>query len=160
MAAELTLEHPKACSPSRPPTKPDREDLKPGEVLCSYCAAKCCRYFALPIDTPTAWKDFEYIRWYLLHEKATVFIEEDSWYLLVHTVCKHLGTDNLCTCYETRPKICRDYTTAKCEYEDLWVYDHYFETPEQVEEYAEAVLGPRKGHGFRGRRPDPLKLSS
>jgi hypothetical protein len=40
-----------------------------------------------------------------------------------------------------------------CEYEDDWVYDHYFETSEQVEEYAEAVLGPRDGGTLRSRKP-------
>ncbi len=133
--------------------KPNREHLKPDEVLCSHCAAKCCCYFALPIDTPEDWDDFEFIRWYLLHERATVFIEEDSWYLLVHNRCSRLGDDNLCTDYETRPEICRDYTTDNCEYEDEWVYDHYWETPEQVQEYAEAVLGPRKGRNFRSPKP-------
>ena len=38
--------------------KPHRKDLKPGEILCSYCEAKCCCYFALHIDTPETWKDF------------------------------------------------------------------------------------------------------
>jgi len=95
--------------------KPRRKDLKPGEVLCSYCAAKCCRYIALAIDTPECWADFEYIRWYLLHERAAVFTEEDTWYLLVYNRCKHLGEDNLCKTYETRPQICRDYTTKNCE---------------------------------------------
>lgn len=140
----------------RPPAvvqKPRREDLKPGEVLCQYCTAKCCRYFALPIDKPKSWKDFEYIRWYLLHDRATVFTEDGVWYLLVHTKCEHLGDDNLCRAYETRPQICREYTTEKCEYDDSWVYDHYFETPEQVEEYAEAVLPPRKGRGIRTPKP-------
>ncbi|HYW81568.1 MAG TPA: YkgJ family cysteine cluster protein [Thermoguttaceae bacterium] len=133
--------------------KPRRKDLGPDEVLCSYCPAKCCCYFALPIDEPESWEEFEYIRWYLLHERATVFIEEDSWYLLVHNRCKHLGNDNLCGIYATRPQVCRDYTTKNCEYDDQWVYDHYWETPEQVEEYAEAVLGPRKGDDFRSPRP-------
>jgi hypothetical protein len=71
--------------------KPNREDLKPDEVLCDYCPAKCCRYFALPIETPTTRKDFEFIRWYLLHDRASIFTEEEDWYLLVHTKCKHLG---------------------------------------------------------------------
>ncbi len=133
--------------------KPSREDLASGDVLCDYCGAKCCRYFALPIETPTTWKDFEFIRWYLLHDRATVFTEDDDWYLLVHNKCKHLGDDNLCTQYDTRPQICRDYTTKNCEYEDEWVYEHYWETAEQVEEYAEAVLGPRKGAGPRGPKP-------
>ena len=133
--------------------KPHREDLKPGEVLCMYCTAKCCQYFALPIDEPEDWADFDYVRWYLMHERATTFIEEEQWYLLVHNPCKNLRDDNMCGIYEIRPQICRDYTTDNCEYEDDWVYDHYWETHEQIEEYAEAVLGPRKGESFRSPRP-------
>lgn len=138
--------------------KPHREDLPPGECLCTHCPAKCCRYFALPIDTPKKWEDYEYIRWFLFHERATVFIEEGSWYLLVYTKCKHLRDDHLCGIYETRPQICRDYSTDNCEYEDDWVYDHYFETSEQIEEYAEAVLKPRPGRTIRSPKPNLLKL--
>ena len=134
-------------------TKPRRDNVRPEEVLCGYCSAKCCRYFALPIDTPTKWRDFDYIRWYLLHERAAVFVEEGAWYVLVFNPCKHLGTDGRCDIYATRPQICREYATVDCEYEDDWLYDHYWETPEQVEEYAEAVLGPRKGRGIRSPRP-------
>ena len=133
-----------------------RDQLKPGEYLCDYCTAKCCKYFALPIDTPENRKDFDFIRWYLLHEAATVFTEDDTWYLLVHTTCKHLQPDNRCGIYETRPEICREYSTRDCEYEDDWVYDRYFETPEQVEEYAEAVLSPRSDKPQRTRRPPLL----
>jgi Fe-S-cluster containining protein len=133
--------------------KPHREDLKAGEVLCTHCGAKCCRYFAFPIDTPTEWQDFDYLRWYLLHEHASVFVEDDCWYLLVHNRCKYLGDDHLCGIYETRPQICRDYTTDNCEYEDDWVYEHYWETPEQIEEYAAVVLGPREGESIRSPKP-------
>jgi uncharacterized protein len=139
--------------------KPRREDLKPDEVLCTYCGAKCCRYFAFPIDKPTEWQDFDYLRWYLLHEQASIFVEEDCWYLLVHSPCKNLGEDNRCGIYETRPQICRDYTTANCEYEDDWVYEHYWETPEQIEEYAAIVLGPRDGESIRSKKPDPAQLN-
>jgi hypothetical protein len=103
----------------------------------------------LPIETPTEWADFESIRWFLFHDRAAVFVEKGDWYLLVYTPCKHLRDDNLCSIYHDRPQICRDYNTVDCEYEDDWVYDHYFETSEQVEEYAEAVLGPRDGHTLR-----------
>ena len=143
-------------------TKPNRkkiarEDLKPGEVLCEYCPAKCCRYFALPIETPTTRKDYEFIRWYLLHDQATVFTEDEDWYLLVHTKCKHLGDDNRCGIYDTRPRICRDYTTDACEYEDDWTYERYFETPEQIYEYAEAVL-QKPGQDIRSPRPAILPV--
>ena len=36
----------------------DRDDLPAGKVLCEYCTAKCCRYFALPIETPEDFSDF------------------------------------------------------------------------------------------------------
>ncbi len=135
--------------------KVKREDLEPGESLCDHCTAKCCRYFALPIDEPTTRPDFDYLRWYLLHEQATVFTEDDTWYLLVHTKCKHLQADQRCGIYETRPQICRDYTTKDCEYDDTWTYDRYFETSEQIAEYAEAVVPAKKGNI---RSPEPALL--
>ncbi len=133
--------------------KPRRDQLQPGESLCDHCSAKCCKYFALPIDTPKDRQDYDYIRWYLLHEGASVFVDEGIWHLLVHSRCRHLQSDNRCGIYETRPQICRDYTTDKCEYEDDWVYEQYFETPEQVEEYMEAVLPKKRGESIRSPRP-------
>ena len=138
--------------------KPDRTQLKPGEVLCEYCTAKCCRYFALPIDTPTTFEDFEFIRWYLLHDRATVFVEDETWYLLVHTQCKHLQNDHRCGIYQTRPQICRDYTTDDCEYDDTWTYERYFETPEQIHEYCEALFKHQNDSNFRSPKPDPLAI--
>ncbi|MCU0961900.1 MAG: YkgJ family cysteine cluster protein [Pirellulaceae bacterium] len=134
-----------------------REELRPGEVLCDFCTAKCCRYFALPIETPTEHADFEYIRWYLLHERAGVFTEDGQWYLLVHTQCQHLRDDHLCGIYETRPQICRDYSTDACEYDDDWTYERYFETPEQIQEYEEAVL-QKPNQDLRSPRPPLLPI--
>jgi hypothetical protein len=93
-----------------------------------------------------------------LHQQASIFVEDDTWYLMVHTKCKHLQDDNFCDSYATRPQICRDYTTANCEYEDDWVYDKYFETPEQVQEYADAVLRPSNGEGIRSPQPELLTV--
>jgi Fe-S-cluster containining protein len=135
-----------------------REDLKPGEVLCDHCTGKCCHYYALPVDTPTERNDFEYIRWYMLHGDTTMFTEDDTWYLMVHGVCKHLQPDHRCGIYETRPQICRDYTTDECEYDDDWVYDRYLETPEQVAEYTEAVIRPAKGASIRSPKPPLLPI--
>jgi Fe-S-cluster containining protein len=134
-----------------------REAVPAGDVLCEYCTAKCCRYFAMPIDIPETVEDFEFIRWYLLHDRATVFVEEEDWYLLVHTTCKHLQDDHRCGIYETRPQICRDYTTENCEYEDNWTYDKYLETSEQVGEYMEVVI-QKKGQDIRSRKPPLLPV--
>jgi Fe-S-cluster containining protein len=131
--------------------------LAAGESLCDHCVAKCCRYFALAIDTPETRADFDILRWYLLHGRAALFTEEGTWYLLVYTDCQHLQADQRCGIYHTRPQICRDYSTKDCEYDDTAVYERYFETPEQLEEYVEAVL-PRRGRSRRSPRPPLLPV--
>jgi Fe-S-cluster containining protein len=133
-----------------------RENLPAGKVLCEFCTAKCCRYFALPIDTPDTVKDFDFMRWFLLHDRASVFVEDESWYLLVHTTCKHLQPDNRCGIYETRPEICREYTTENCEFDEDTTYEKYFETPEQVAEYMEATV--QQGNLKSIRSPEPPLL--
>jgi Fe-S-cluster containining protein len=139
------------------PKKPRREQVPPDKVLCEYCTAKCCRYFALPMDEPETFEDYEYIRWFLLHDRAAVFKEKDTWYLLVFTECRHLQPDNRCGIYETRPHVCRDYSTKNCEYEDDWTYDFYLERPEQVAEYMEATL-QKKGQSIRSPKPPLLPI--
>lgn len=127
------------------PTFPiKRAEVKPGEVLCSYCTARCCRYFAVPIDTPTTWDEYDNIRWFLMHGPMSIFVDDDVWYLVVNADCRHLQADNRCGIYETRPGICRTYSTKDCEYDNPFLYEKYFDTPEQIQEYAEAVLPPRR----------------
>ena len=141
-------------------TKKDRDSLGPDEVLCDYCTAKCCKYFALPIETPVDLEDYEFIRWYLVHDRATVFTDDDQWYIMIHTTCRHLQTDNRCGIYDTRPQICRDYTTDNCEFEDDWTYDLYFEAPEQIRQYAEAVLQLKTNGSIRSSTPNLLPVLS
>ena len=59
-----------------------RQQLPAGECLCDYCTAKCCRYFAMPMEEPETFEEFEYVRWFLLHDRASVFKEDGDWYLL------------------------------------------------------------------------------
>ena len=148
------------------PVKRRRANVPKGANLCEYCTAKCCHYFALPIDEPVDRRDFDFIRWYLLHDRASVFVDDNVWYLLVHTTCKHLQDDHRCGIYETRPQICRDYTTDECEFEDDWCYERYFETPEQIDEYADALFGPQfpapgtaDYDSLRSRKPSALPLA-
>ncbi len=140
-----------------PAVKPRREDVAGGN-LCEHCTAKCCRYFALQVDTPTDWHDFEIIRWYMIHGDVALFAEDDTWYLLVYNVCRHLQEDQRCGIYETRPQICRDYTTDECEYDDDWVYDRYFETPEQVLEYVDAFMPKKPKESIRSPKPALLPV--
>jgi uncharacterized protein len=127
------------------PTPIRRSELPPGEVLCSYCTARCCRYFSLPIETPKTWKDFDAIRWYMFHGRVNLFVDGGKWYLVIFADCQHLLPDNRCGTYETRPAICRKYSTKECEYDNDVLFQQLFETAEQLWEYAEAVLPPKKG---------------
>ncbi len=129
---------------------PRRADFPAGTNLCLHCPAKCCHYIALHIDTPSTWDEFDTVRWFLLHEHTAVFVDGGTWYLMVYTTCRELRPDGLCGIYPTRPKICRDYSMEECEFEEGSVYDQLFEVPQQVEEYAEALLGPRPAESSAG----------
>uniref|UniRef100_A0A7C4QQI6 YkgJ family cysteine cluster protein n=1 Tax=Schlesneria paludicola TaxID=360056 RepID=A0A7C4QQI6_9PLAN len=135
-----------------------RAALKPGEILCSYCTARCCRYFALPLETPSTWEDFDTLRWFIMHGKTAIFVDDDTWYLLVYGDCKHLLPDYRCGHYDERPQICRDYSTDNCEFENDGCYDKFFEAPEQIWEYAEAVLPPASKPKHLAPQTAPLAL--
>lgn len=110
--------------------------------LCDSCAALCCRYLALPIDNPEDAADFDNVRWYLMHEQIVVFVEEGQWFIGILTKCKNLQPDNRCGIYETRPRICRSYSTDNCDYHGgPYEYDHLFTSAEQLRAYAEGQLG-------------------
>lgn len=138
-------------------------------VLCEHCAALCCRYIALPIDTPRQPRDYEDIRWYLMHEGVSVFVEDDQWYIAFHTVCRHLQPDQRCGIYARRPRICREYSTENCDYHSGdYGWELHLTCPEHLDDYlagpnARARPGRRRGRAIRsrlgahpgGRRPRP-----
>ena len=111
-------------------------------ILCEHCTAACCRYIALPIENPDTSADFDDIRWYLLHENISVFVEDDEWYISVATPCRHLQADHRCGIYETRPQICRKYTTENCDYHSGdYGWEQHFTCPEHLDEYVRAEAG-------------------
>ena len=89
-----------------------------------------------------------------MHGRISIFVDDGSWYLMVFADCQHLMEDHRCGAYETRPRICRSYTTDECEYDNNAPYDQLFETPEQIWEYAHAVLPPLP----RRTADDPVSL--
>ncbi len=106
-------------------------------ILCEHCTAVCCKYLALPIETPTTQGDFDDIHWYLMHENVTVFVEDGDWYIQFATRCRSLQADLRCGVYETRPRICRQYKAGECDYESgTHDYENLFTRPEHIEAYA------------------------
>ena len=69
---------------------PARNEIPEGRSLCEFCEGICCRYFAVHIDTPENYQEFDFARWFLTHERASIFREGETYYLLVHSPCKFL----------------------------------------------------------------------
>jgi Fe-S-cluster containining protein len=112
---------------------------------CKKCHGLCCRYFGLPIETPETKADFDDIRWYLVHKGTEVYVSDDDWYLNVKNTCKHLKADYGCAIYDTRPRICRQYATTKCDItSDEYDHEHHFYSATQLEEYAQGYLRDKR----------------
>lgn len=114
--------------------------------LCEKCTGLCCRYFALPLETPEDREDFDDIRWYLCHENVTVFVEDGDWYVNIKNKCRHLSEEDYkCGNYEDRPKICRGYTTNNCDLtHDEYDYSLHFTDDKQMLEYMKVKFDNNK----------------
>lgn len=113
--------------------------------LCDKCTGLCCKYLALPIETPEDWDDYDDIRWYLVHEDITVFVEDDDWYININNKCKHLSEKkHRCEIYDIRPKICRGYDSDSCDFtSDEYNYELYFKDDSQMVEYMKIKFGDK-----------------
>jgi Fe-S-cluster containining protein len=123
---------------------------------CVKCTGLCCRYFALPIETPEDKEDYDDIRWYLCHKDVTVFVEDGDWYLNIKNKCRHLSEkDYRCRIYDKRPRICRKYRHADCDFVDgEYDYELHFTDDRQMEEYIKIkfdnnVVEKQKGRGSK-----------
>lgn len=113
-----------------------------GCILCEHCTAACCRYVAVPLDKPRTPRDYDDVRWYLMHQNISVFIEDGDWYIQFQTKCRNLLPDHRCGVYPTRPVICRDYQPGECDYSGgTYGYEAVFTLPEQVDAYYQRKTG-------------------
>ena len=121
--------------------------------LCEQCVALCCRYYAFAIDKPTTRRDFEDLRWFMLHEDTLLFVEEGDWHIQVNRKCRHLLPDNRCGVYDNRPEICREYKTDGCDWHgDEYDYDELFTEPEQLAQYAKDYLAKQRKRKAAAKR--------
>jgi len=128
--------------------------------LCDKCTGLCCRYFALPIETPETREDYDDIRWYLCHRGISVFVEDGDWYINIKNKCKYLSeNDYRCRIYADRPRICRQYKTSDCDRVDGgYNFEHHFTSDKQLSEYAEKQFGnPRRQKGLKQKRKRKTK---
>ena len=104
---------------------------------CARCPALCCQYVSTEIDAPTTHRDFEMMRWYLMHPGVRVYCEEStgSWFIQFMSRCRFLGDNNLCTIYETRPSVCRELSPERCEFAQGPGDRHLFTSLEEFERW-------------------------
>ncbi|MDD5134209.1 MAG: YkgJ family cysteine cluster protein [Phycisphaerae bacterium] len=123
-----------------------KKKKKAKKVLCHACKGLCCRYMALPIETPKDRGDFDDIRWYLAHKDVSVFVEDGDWYINIKNKCRHISEkDHRCRIYEKRPRICRGYKTVDCEFtSDEYDYSLHFTNDKQMEEYMKVKFDNNK----------------
>jgi Fe-S-cluster containining protein len=107
------------------------------------------------LDNPTTARDYDNIRWYLIHENVVVYIEKRQWYIGILNKCKNLQADNRCGIYETRPQICREYTTENCDYHGgEYDFEKLFTSAEELEAYAKEKLKRKKRKTAVKRKKD------
>lgn len=122
-------------------------------ILCEHCTAVCCNYIALPLDAPETRAEFDDIRWFLMHEHVSVFVEGGDWYIAFHTQCRHLQADKRCGVYDTRPKVCRRYSTDDCDYHSGdYRWEQHFTAPEHLDEYVRSHSGDGRNGSPRARK--------
>jgi len=126
--------------PPRPaiglPVLPDGRIALPTGNPCEGCD-HCCRYVSIEIDRPTTKRDFDNIRWYLLHKNISVMIDyEGDWLIQFDTPCEWL-IEGRCGHYELRPEICRDYDPVDCERYAGPAEKVLFRTPDDLARYLE-----------------------
>lgn len=90
---------------------------------CGDCDA-CCKYVSVEIDKPVTKAEIEDVKFYLYHEGVSVYIDhENDWYILFKSRCGKLDSNGLCTIYEYRPPICKNFERDSCHEED-WNTSH------------------------------------
>ena len=129
---ELAGDDAHAAKSSGASARPDR--MPPWPVVC----ATSVRGFAVGISRCRSTilivnAIMTIFAWYLLHDKVVIFVEDAQWYIGILTRCKALQPDNRCGIYDTRPAICRSYSTDNCDYHaGDYGYDLLFTSPDAL----------------------------
>ncbi|MEQ8351536.1 MAG: YkgJ family cysteine cluster protein [Leptospiraceae bacterium] len=102
--------------------------------ICLKCHG-CCMYITVPLEYPRSNDQRDLYTWYLLHRNVEIYIDHDkTWAIIFKTPCDKLLANGMCSIYETRPQLCRDYSPDGCSRVGK---DHLylFQTPAEMNAY-------------------------
>lgn len=103
-------------------------------TVCTECG-KCCTYVSVGVNAPNSIRHATNMLWYLYHQNVTVYRDgEGEWSVVFETRCRNLQSDLLCSVYEHRPEICRNFDNKTCEINDP-EGGLSINTPEQLMDY-------------------------
>lgn len=124
---------------------------------CHACKGDCCRHIAMQIDRPSCKRDYDNIRWFLLHRDVAIFVDHDGdWLLEVTTPCERLNGEYRCSNYEARPRVCRTYPAddEQCEFDaDEPPWTRRFTSVEEFETYLDSQGIDWRWNDRKRRRP-------
>lgn len=114
-------------------------------ISCEECKGACCREVSVEMDAPKSIEDWDLIRWMVAHENVAVFMDhEGDWLVEFKTKCSKLSSENRCTIYKVRPKLCSDYPLDDCIMNGTEAAEKIrFDTMEEVEKYIKDVVMPQ-----------------
>ena len=70
--------------------------------MCEACGGACCKYVSISVPYMTADQE----RW----ARTRGELDLTTW--RIRSRCEHLGGDDRCMIYETRPDVCREYAVG------------------------------------------------
>lgn len=115
------------------PRFPQEKKMDQTEI-CLKCHG-CCMYITVPLDYPRSNEQRDLYTWYLLHRNVEIYIDHDkTWAIIFKTPCDKLLANGMCSIYETRPQLCRDYSPDSCSRVGK-DHLHLFQTPAEMHAY-------------------------
>ena len=114
-------------------------------INCEECKGACCREVSVEMDAPKTIEDWDLIRWMVAHDNIAVFMDhKGDWLVEFKTKCSKLDTEDRCTIYKVRPKVCNDYPHEDCIMNAPEAAEKIrFDTMEEVEKYIKEVVMPQ-----------------
>ena len=118
----------------------DAADVSDVEIdkKCKKCTQSiCCNSINQKIKAPKTKEDFDHLLWQVSHEGISVFKDSDGWFLHILTGCSHLLPGGVCSIYDNRPWVCREYTNDFCELDESIedASEYWFSNHKQLEKY-------------------------